>query len=332
MKKYLFLISFLIILLLFCFSNKLLGYNLSEADTLTPIPIYDFCYCCGYASGTVVDLPNDSIIRSNLAFIRFHTDSSYNYSFTYNPIVPGISTVSNWSLSTVDASKDAKAIITFSDMNANDTTIFIEYYAPDVIINMNSEVDFGELMVNEIVKKEIQIENHSNKRVIVLSGIKRKSNNNNLNIIGIDLPYKLEPQNKITLMLEFVATNAGTYIDTLLFTDTCGIHYSAILKAVVNTISDIYYSNNEFKNIISISPIPANEIINVKLNLLNNEPISMILYDHYGKIVQSLFKSEINPIDISDININFSSISSGIYYLMVKQGIHREIKKIEIIK
>ena len=87
--------------------------------------------------GIVSDLPEDGASRSNIEDI--YVMASENYEFEWKTksgdFIPGTNKDLNWSLTVVDKSKSASALLYFSDRAGNDTTIFIEHTNPEYEIS-----------------------------------------------------------------------------------------------------------------------------------------------------------------------------------------------------
>jgi len=105
----------------------------TNIDTLPPEPEW-IIDCVGLVNFDkrryVVDKPDDPDIRSNLSTIYMHRNQSYNFKLYHEDFMPCEDPFTGWSMEVIDNSKDAYAVVTFADCAGNDTTLFIEYFAP----------------------------------------------------------------------------------------------------------------------------------------------------------------------------------------------------------
>lgn len=101
----------------------------------------------------------------NLGLIYFDSENSYNYSFELKPFVAGVDARAEWSLAPLDAMKDARAVITFTDRNGNDTTVVIDHKASLDAREQNSS-NIGKVAPNPIDARggtiEFEIDNDGN--------------------------------------------------------------------------------------------------------------------------------------------------------------------------
>ncbi len=126
--------------------------DLTKPDSVCPNPTWTI-NCTGIINdGLVTDLPNDYKVRSNLSVIYFNKEQSYNFNFSYDKFFPGEDFKTKWKANVKDPSKDARAVITFSDRCGNDTTIVIEFFAPKFTIRPDF-ADYGLLEFGDVVDK-----------------------------------------------------------------------------------------------------------------------------------------------------------------------------------
>ncbi len=132
--------------------------------------------------GTVTDFPEDDTARSNMAEIFVVAKENYlfdwrrteNYDF-----IPGEQRELKWWLTVIDKSKPASALIYFSDMAGNDTTIFIEYTLPIYEMEVLSSV-------NELFNPKLNT-------IYFQDTIRNLSSTMTLNITRVEIPNQNSP-------------------------------------------------------------------------------------------------------------------------------------------
>lgn len=217
--------------------------DLQVPDTLCPVP--EFKMDCEGNIGEnsdfgvpaiVTDEPrDDDENRSNLALIIFNKKQSYNYDFEYEPFVAGEAKTTYWNLNIQDPSKDARAVISFTDRRGNDTTLVIEYFAQKLSIEPERH-DFGKFKLNQDDAQNVHqfyVVNESEKGTAMISRLEFKSNDQNFAMFDYQLPYELEPGEKMPFKVRFNAIETGEFIDEIGVGDTCFFNYYAEVLAVV---------------------------------------------------------------------------------------------------
>jgi hypothetical protein len=193
--------------------------DLEKIDTLPPVPKY-LQLCNGDIKDAIVeDKPDDASYRSNLGLIYMYNDSSYNYKFSYDEFIPGANSSTKWNLEVIDKSKIARAIINFTDRRGNDTTIIINYDAPNVKIVPNL-IDFGKTKKDEIKTNQFEIVNLSNKNFTIYE-IKTRSGKNYLELSGLNFPIIVPPLSTYKVPFKFTALYKGIFNDAIIITDSC---------------------------------------------------------------------------------------------------------------
>lgn len=215
--------------------------NMLTDDKEPPRPIWTQ-YCDGTVIGIVTDFPEDNAIRSNLNLPIFHSNVSRNYEKSFGTIIPGSTRSSNWSLKVRNKSQNAFAVITFRDYAGNDTTITIEYKPKSLQVLPNT-IDFGNVMPNTLLKKEVTIKNVSD-TVVTISHFELKQLNPNFRLPKDFNPVNLLPNQEIQLTIEFMAEHSGIYQDSLGLNNGCFTHfYSKIIARIGDAkiiASDVY--------------------------------------------------------------------------------------------
>jgi len=120
-------------------------------DTMCPVVYYTLL-----SNGTtdttngnypyVIDMPDDDLVRSNMALITFEKNNSVNYGFDIKDEdkgwVPGVTRIVHWKAWILDPSQDGYAIITFADRAGNDTTILLKYTAGVGVKPSSSDISY----------------------------------------------------------------------------------------------------------------------------------------------------------------------------------------------
>ncbi len=230
-------------------------YDYEKVDTLPPVPKYkiDAHGVVNRNDGIVIDMPDDEESRSNLSFIYYDKDLSFNYDFSYDEFVPGESRSTHWSLHPIDYSKDARAVITFNDRSGNDTTIVIDYTAPN-FITVPERVDFWDMEKGGTDSIDVMIKNVTAGRKEPLSVIKLASEESKIET-GYSKEVKWNTNEDFSVgetrgvRIFFKADTDGMAMDTLILaTDSCEISVWKIPLAArvgkqVISVSDVDFGS-----------------------------------------------------------------------------------------
>jgi hypothetical protein len=138
------------------------------------------------------------------------------------------------------------------------------------------------------------------------------------------------PRNKIQVdtLGNFVNTNfTGLYTIQYKATDGSGnVGYSAIRTIEVDSFRS-GINTNVSDNWIKVYPNPSNGIVNVTLNLPQEENISLVVYDIYGKELVRIYDGNMQN---QVFNLDLSGYSKGMYFLKLKAQDKQLIQKIII--
>ncbi len=289
--------------------------DLSKSDFLPPKPSFiDKCYD-NIVNAAVEDLPNDSTNRSNLSMIIFHSDSSYNYNFSYDEFIAREDYMTNWNASVIDKSKEARAIITFADAAGNDTTIVIEYEPKDVVISSDS-MFFGNKEIGTDTTIIMFVHNYTNS-VVNIDSVYLKNKNNGFEILNVTLPDTLQPGDTLFFDVKFNATEEGLFSDSIGVAGEC--FYKENLRAIVSVLSvttgvDFSIITDEF----NISPNPFSS--NITLDILgNNKPVTIIIYDIFCRTVLTKQIEFTDSLNTQHITLNTESLPQGVYFVRVQE-------------
>ncbi|MFC2131691.1 T9SS type A sorting domain-containing protein, partial [Bacteroidota bacterium] len=222
--------------------------KIQSLDTLPPEPKW-YMDCSGSVNAWkeiyVHDKPDNPSIRSNLFSITLDTGLSYNYKLQYGKFSPCYHSSTRWSLSTIDRRKDAYAVVTFADCAGNDTTVYIEYIAPKIILS-ESSIHLGSLKNGERSQRKIKLINYSETRdwectqIMLLrkdimglpQGFDLTSEDG---FSPLSLPLTLQPLDTFTFAIQFYATKEGEFWDSIGFGNNCMFWCRTRVEANVGT-------------------------------------------------------------------------------------------------
>lgn len=102
----------------------------STGDSLAPDVLRQLMDTLGSVHGTIKDLPTAPSSRSNLSSVDLDPVMSKNYLLSTDPFEPGVASNATYTLTVMDRSKDADAIISAVDMAGNVTYDTVHYTAP----------------------------------------------------------------------------------------------------------------------------------------------------------------------------------------------------------
>ncbi|TAL67591.1 MAG: T9SS type A sorting domain-containing protein [Bacteroidetes bacterium] len=274
MKAY----TFLLLVIIGCFIMVSKSY--SAKDTLPPDPSW-YESCDGSVEGFIEDLPR-TYERSKLKSIILDSSKSNNYILSYEEFIPGKKFLLEWYLKVNDADSNAHAIITFSDMEGNDTTIIIEYVTSKLKIRPN--LDFGRLYVGQEKEMECWLVNEANFADTIVE-INLKNNNRGFEIFtDLFLPILLAPHDSTKIKIKFKATDEGIFYDSVGVKSVCGclIKFLTQVKATVKT-SKIEVNSCNFGD---------EEINNLKsgiISVMNKSDVELVITDYKPPQNQSVF-------------------------------------------
>lgn len=302
---------------------------LLPADTLPPVPEW-VMDCNGNVNVIntkyVVDKPDDTLLRSNLATIFMDTQQSYNYKLYHSDFIPCESEITSWRLEIINPNEDAKAVVSFFDCAGNDTTLDIMFYAPDVSFSQHT-LSFENCKTDTVYEKTIWLKNNSEfskPKITTLELLNQSTEfsvtdtNNN----PISLPFEIEYLDSLPFIVSFHTNETGKFFDTFIVLDTCADTISKLnLEA---SAEGIYVEKMNLVESISIAPIPASEKLSIKSELPVND---IKIFDILGLELLCTVSSSENK---SEINV--SNLPNGIYFLKISSGNNLFIRKFIIQK
>lgn len=195
-------------------------------------PVFNFVQeCDGSAEGSVIDMPDDNQIRSNLSTVRLHPNSM-NYELDVDDFRPGVDRGTNFRLRVVDPAQDGIAILIATDMAANVGYDTVEYFARDLEF-LPDPLDFGELFVDEEGTLNVSITNNGAREIDLLDILLQRGNR------GFEI---ISPEGGTTLganggwvdvQIRFVRPVTGDFLDSLGIVDDCDTTWFSEMRARV---------------------------------------------------------------------------------------------------
>ncbi len=220
--------------------------DLETPDTVAPVPTYKLTCDGNVTDGVVTDMPEDKAIRSNLSMIVFQSEFSFNYIFKYVDFIPGDTRTTNWTLQVVDPSQDARAVISFMDRRGNDSTIEINYLATKITIRPNP-VDFGSFKKGEEKIMDFWAINYSDQSDVNIKDLKLQTGTTGFTLLlPPTLPGIITKLDSIKFQVKFVATEEGTFKDSIGLGDDCVFFYKSYVTAKVGNpviaVTDVLFN------------------------------------------------------------------------------------------
>jgi len=103
-------------------------------------------------------------------------------------------------------------------------------------------------------------------------------------------------------------------------------YYSFFFKEPTSVDDNITNNSN-----ISLVPNPANESTILRLSQLNNENLEITIINSFGEKVMDLFDSNVSN-GMNEYQINTSNLSSGIYYIIIKNENNIMTKQLVVVR
>ena len=219
--------------------------DLSKNDSIAP-EVTATQDCFGTVQGTVLDLPHEDSVRTNMSSVRLDRTASFNYRLTVAYFRPGESPGTVFRLNVVDPTRDAQAVVLFSDMRGN-TTRDTFYYSSFKVTTDSADLRFGSFFAGENRTMSTTIRNQST-RPITITQTSLRFGDRGFTILDPTSEFTLAPAGSgaastRVITVRFDATVAGRFTDEIGLKDDCGFRYVTRLSANVGTpiisVSDI---------------------------------------------------------------------------------------------
>jgi hypothetical protein len=245
----------------------------------------------------------------------------------YNDFIAGEDRETIWYGDPIDDTKDARAVITFTDRAGNDTTIKIEYFAFRASIQPGT-TKFGKLAKGEIIEKDFWLFNQSNTHEANIRELFMQKNNQGFVITNIRggifiLPVIIPPMDSIAFKVRFVTNIGGKFVDSIVVGDSCLFRY----KAHVEATGDFVGVEDEItKNaILNIYPNPSDGNAVIEFN--SDQAVNMTLFNELGVGFELPFMQGSKRVELKA-----SDLASGVYHLVMRSGTEVVVRKLVIQK
>ncbi len=244
LKKFsLFLIITVLNIYNFSFSQSIINNNSSHHDRATvkdTFPPYILPFIQegdGTVKSTVIDMPEDENIRTNMGGI--YPGSPINYELKYDTIVPGVTHSVNFEFNVRDKFSDAAVDVDFKDFIGNTTSLSIRYKAPKFKLTPGNQ-NLLDVVTSQTIKTEFIIINESYSNKFLLTKLKLKYEDQGFKINFKNepgylsaLPKIFKPRDSLLIEIEFNATKIGNFIDSIGFGNDYIFKYAAQVSANV---------------------------------------------------------------------------------------------------
>ncbi|MFH1051338.1 MAG: CotH kinase family protein [bacterium] len=286
-------------------------------DTLPPVPVWKMD-CCGNVNleGKINlwDMPQDSN-RSNLSTIVTMID---NYRMDISSFNLCVDSAASWSLITEDCTKDASAWVTFHDCAGNDTTIHVNYYAPNLSFSPEL-IDFGICQTDMLYERQIVLRNNSDMSEPVITDISLKNNISTFSILDenynqLTFPVTIASLDSLMLIIRFSASDLGQFADSIIVVDTCLNSISASYLTAETGGTGI--DDDGFPDGLLIAPNPASDYITLRTNRIIG---GIRIFDVLGN-ERHCKLSESGDWITDKLTIDTSELNNGIYIIQIKNS------------
>ena len=116
-------------------------------------------------------------------------------------------------------------------------------------------------------------------------------------------------------------------------TTNIGITYAAVLGECIDVSMLDAYDNSPYNFIINnIYPNPFNPITTIEYNISEPSPVSLNIYDLYGRKIITLFENKIHSIGTYAFKWNAKDLSSGVYVLKIETPSLSDTRKVILAK
>ncbi len=290
--------------------------SLEKEDVTAPDVIYEVL-CDGSIKGNSKDKPDNSTVRSNLAGWIFYTDFSENYSKGLCDQIITNETVSmDWNLNIVDKKKDAKALMQFWDGAGNFSNIAIIYKSPKITINTNYE-NFGYLKINDAEKRTFILKNIG-ENPVALSKLNLKFDNKGFKIKSpFSNSIELLPDDEYFFDVEFIANQAGKFIDSIGFGTDCNFSYYTHIE--VNVGNPVIIADDLSFGDVTVNTTAAGNVFvhnagSSDLIITDYKPnFSSAFRANFGREISPSNKLIIKPNDKFQFTVEFKPNNEQIY-------------------
>jgi len=190
--------------------------NLRNNDTDAPT-LSRIRNASGTVNVTAIDQPADPAIRTNIATIEMDPDSSSNYGIVVEYFESGIARKVGYTLTVLDRSRPARAVVRISD-GAGNTTIDVAEYRPASVTMTPSPLAYGPMAIGADQTYRITITNYGGAEVNIQE-ILLKKKTPGFTVLGPHGSFALgpagSPTSSLDVDLKFTATALGAFEDSV---------------------------------------------------------------------------------------------------------------------
>ncbi len=277
-------------------------------DTVAPVLTYT-PDCDGSVgiktAATVLDMPNDDSVRSNLSTIVMDPDSSFNYTLDFDAFVAGNSRGTNWRLTVDNPDVDAHALIIFTDRAGNQSCAEVNYTAIKLTINP-TVVDFGLMKKGQVATRDITVKNEGTSKTTV-TRLQFKAGGAGVFkfVPDLNLPFDLDAGASKQFTVQYTASNDGDIEDSIGVGSDCVFRYRTLVKGKTGEpiirVSDVDFGQVVVGTTANKTFTVSSEG-SVKLTVSANTPVTPDDGVYKSSDLSSAAISKANPIVLDVLN------------------------------
>ncbi len=185
----------------------------------------------GTVQASVSDKPEDAAIRTNLATIELDMSATENYELAVTRFEPGISQTTSYTLTVIDLSKAAHAVVIISDMAGNVTMDTAQYTPSGGLISLRSRVDFGKVQADGRTQRSVRLINIGSTPATV-DELSLKSGMQGFTIVSPMGGVVIGSKDSLDVVVEFTASLGGRTEGLVVYEDSVGIRDGSGIRYV----------------------------------------------------------------------------------------------------
>ncbi|NOT38088.1 MAG: T9SS type A sorting domain-containing protein [Saprospiraceae bacterium] len=196
----------------------------------------------------------------------------------------------------------------------------LEIVNNDLTPNFLDSTNFGNVKINQIMKKTFELINTSSNDLIITEIMLSGNTNNSFFLDPITLPLVIKANSNLLLNVNILSSIIGirTAQVVLITSDINNKIFKFAIEAKVGSGTLVQDNNNPIY--VNIFPSPASQFINIELKSKLPDPIQIKLIDATGKVIQTQEKKYVTQNEIQSFTLSTTHIPSGMYNLVVIQS------------